>query len=71
MGAEGDGGGSRSDDPCFVCPRCGKTGVRPVVRTAAGAYCQCEDCGHVWHLDEAPATSKSDFRRRKTDGPSA
>jgi hypothetical protein len=70
MSGEGDGTGSRADDPCFVCPRCGNTGIRPAIRTASGAYCQCEACGHVWHLEGLPATPKSPLRRRKTDDPS-
>ena len=57
------------DDPCFVCPRCGKVDVRPVIRTGAGGYCQCGACRYVWHIENVPATFKSPLRRRKSDPP--
>lgn len=56
-----------SDDSCFVCPNCGKAGIRPMVRTSAGSYCQCKACGHIWHDARHPARPDSPLRRRKTD----
>jgi uncharacterized Zn finger protein len=69
MGQQDSGQDSRSEDPCFACPRCGKVDVKPAVRTRAGAYCQCDACGYVWHVALSPAAFKSPLRRRKSDTP--
>ena len=69
MGQQDDGQGSPSIDLCFVCPRCGKKDVKAAVRTRAGAYCQCDVCGYVWHVDQPPADVTSALRRRKSDPP--
>jgi hypothetical protein len=39
------------DPPQLIreCPDCGAGDVRATLDTFAGAYCQCESCGHLWH----------------------
>ena len=56
-----------SDDVSFVCPKCGVTGLKPMVRTSGGSYCHCKECGHVWYDERHPAQPSSPLRRRKTD----
>lgn len=53
-----------------ACPDCGAGDVRPTLDTIAGAYCECEACGHLWHDERRKSTG--DVRsggRRRTDAP--
>lgn len=50
-------GAERSSDVCAVCPLCKGQRVAVTIRSMAGAYCRCQDCGFIWHDDEPPAGS--------------
>lgn len=57
------------------CPACGGQRVDCTVPTDRGAYCRCNDCGHMWHQDgpiaglrrdaeEIPKRRSSDLKQR-------
>jgi hypothetical protein len=39
-------------DACPPCPACQSTKTMFTVKTDAGRYCRCADCGNVWHHEK-------------------